>query len=1163
MPANSQAARSGAYYTAFMPTLLFPNLDTLRLTLASGLVPLTITSAPVRAGRDDSARLWLELDELPPRETLSALGRLGVVSLGAPDVPTHHTRCWAELLPLRRVTLAPTGLVLFEVPDKHLASFVSRLRRLRAGPTAVHLLADPHADLAWVTVAAPPLVVLLWTEEPDSPVRAYRQQAPDVWTARGWEHPLSSHLTAPPGCVLLCDPDRGVTAFPSPVPLPSDDEFPLGHRNSHPPVAGPPARIDVRFRLARCNTVGTESLWVLAPPEQESFRDFCASADERLLRRFEVASLQCAAESRLVVRHAPAADSAVPPVVTGGFRADPRVPSLCLPTGYSLRPRTRTTELVRELNLTPDRLTWLEPTTGDGFTLYTIAVAAFRPLGDQIEYAATPAAPLCPQRIPADPFPFDKFVLRLDPVADPEPEVASDEPEEEAPPVPTDGEPGWVGKVMRWVRGRPRDESDTGAPVADPRTAGHGNRKAAPSTEPQGERVERKLSSADALLHGHNRAARRQKLENHLLADFPRLGPVERAARWAELAGVYGATGQSLDAAVCWMNAAWECPTPSTDWLERWAEAECHAAKRGDRSADLDRWLAEPGRPGTGRVVAALAAHAGFQPTPAREFVAALPRVLAVLDQHFDDIPVRGVWLARIAVARSCEGDILGLARWRDRLMNRLHDRGPGLDLDEPSFLRFRGNATVDRFKIAREWLTRVKEPVLAWVKRHATGGRMQWTGLEAETEATAVYAQFMLAWGLGALGERARARDWAARARKALARAGGPRADPAAHALLGDLFLHRIKDAHEGVTPKPGLPPELQVRLDKLPEFARYSVDRLREHCRILQPLGPVSAYLGRDLKEFWGQDRLGERLSVLNSRSGPAHLNDEARALLSIAVTEPTTATVPRVVFALLEVAPWLDASVLAQLLDLVPAALDWTEAWVRTGRWSESERAERVTRYQARMLSAALAISPSSAAGSLLRHLTHGAASGHLLSAVLAAGSRAFRAARKHGLVAEAEALMHVLDPTRAEWGNEPVTAKRVGLAAGWFAAGNEEAGNRILNSAREQLFLAAPDDLRARTAVALAYAEALGFAPSGIVLGRLEELFQRLDRVTVSGSTNCYFTLQPLRLIDTVVRSVVTDEFTLGATVRAWLDEDEFLIRRRIHRDMASLLRESEL
>lgn len=1141
-----------------MPALFFPNLDALRLALASGLIPVAVTSAPVRAGID-APHLWLELDTLLPRETLTALGRLGVGALGAPGVPTHPTRCWAELLPLRRVAPAP-GPVLFDVPDKQLAAFVARLRRLHAGPTAVRLLPDPLSGRAWVTATTPPLAVLLWAEEPDSPARAYRRQAPDVWTARGWEHPLASHLAVPPGCVLLCDPKRGTTAVPSPVPLPIDDEFALRLRAA--PAAGgqPPARIEVRLRLARCDATGIESLWVLSPSEQASFRDFCRDADERLLRRFEVAALQRGEETRLVVRRAADDDSAALPVVGSGYRPDPRLPSLFVPAGYALRPRTRATELARELSLSANRLTWLEPTGADGFAVHAVAVTGFRPLGDQLEYDAPAAAPLAAQLIPSDPFPFAKFAIQLEPVI--EVELATDDElaENEAAPA-TDSEPGWVGRVARWVRGRTARDAAEPAPAAKP--ARPGERKAARAPEPAGGRVEQKLSSADALLHGHDRAARRHDLESRLLADFPKLGPDERAARWAELAAVYAATGQSLDAAVCWVNAIWECATPPAEWLERWAEAECHAAKRGDRSADLDRWLAEPGRPGTGRVVAALAAWYGFQPTPPPEFVAALPRVLTVLEQHLDDIPVRGAWLARLAVARSCDGDVLGLARWRDRLVSRLHDRGPGLDLDEPSFLRFRGTATADRFKTAREWLTRVKEPVLAWVARHASSGRLEWTGLEAETEATAVYAQFMLAWGLGALGERARARDWAARARKALARAGGPPADPAAHAFLGDLFLHRIKDAHEGGTPKPGLPPELQERLDKLPLFARYCVDRFREHSRVLQPLGPTSAYHGLDLKPFWGSDRLGERLSVFGPRTDPAHLNDEARALLAIAAAEPTTATVPRIALALLEVAACLDSSVLTPLLALVPAALDWTEAWVRTGRWSDAERAGRVARFQARMIGAALAVAPADAAGALLRFLARAASTGHLLPAAVAVGPRAFRTARKYGLVAEAEALMRVLDPARAEWGSEPITAERVGLAVGWFAAGDDEAANRILNAAREHLFLTAPADLRARTAVALAYAEALGFAPAGIALGRLEELFQRLDRVAVSGSTNCYFTLQPLRLIDAVVRSVVTDEFTLGAAVRAWLDEDEFLIRRRVHRDMAALLRESEL
>jgi hypothetical protein len=90
------------------------------------------------------------------------------------------------------------------------------------------------------------------------------------------------------------------------------------------------------------------------------------------------------------------------------------------------------------------------------------------------------------------------------------------------------------------------------------------------------------------------------------------------------------------------------------------------------------------------------------------------------------------------------------------------------------------------------------------------------------------------------------------------------------------------------------------------------------------------------------------------------------------------------------------------------------------------------------------------------------------------------------------------------------------------------------------------------------LAVAYAEALGFAPAGIALGRLEDLFARLPPVGAQSSSNRYFSLHPLRVVDAAVRAVVTDEFTLGPAVRAWLDEDEFLIRRRIHHDMAALL-----
>ena len=63
---------------------------------------------------------------------------------------------------------------------------------------------------------------------------------------------------------------------------------------------------------------------------------------------------------------------------------------------------------------------------------------------------------------------------------------------------------------------------------------------------------------------------------------------------------------------------------------------------------------------------------------------------------------------------------------------------------------------------------------------------------------------------------------------------------------------------------------------------------------------------------------------------------------------------------------------------------------------------------------------------------------------------------------------------------------------------------------------------------------------------------------VGRVTTAGATARYFALTPLELLDRAVSAVVTDEFNLGPAVRRWLDDDEFLIRRRIARDLDAAL-----
>jgi hypothetical protein len=39
-----------------------------------------------------------------------------------------------------------------------------------------------------------------------------------------------------------------------------------------------------------------------------------------------------------------------------------------------------------------------------------------------------------------------------------------------------------------------------------------------------------------------------------------------------------------------------------------------------------------------------------------------------------------------------------------------------------------------------------------------------------------------------------------------------------------------------------------------------------------------------------------------------------------------------------------------------------------------------------------------------------------------------------------------------------------------------------------------------------------------------------------------------------VVEAMVLAAVSDDFTLGADARRWLDDDEYLIRRRVHADV---------
>ena len=81
--------------------------------------------------------------------------------------------------------------------------------------------------------------------------------------------------------------------------------------------------------------------------------------------------------------------------------------------------------------------------------------------------------------------------------------------------------------------------------------------------------------------------------------------------------------------------------------------------------------------------------------------------------------------------------------------------------------------------------------------------------------------------------------------------------------------------------------------------------------------------------------------------------------------------------------------------------------------------------------------------------------------------------------------------------------------------------------------------------------------MGQAPVEAAQKRLEELFHRLQGVNDTYTTGSHYSLSQLDVVEAVVLSVVNEDSAMGADARRWLDDDELIVRRRIHRDFHAL------
>jgi hypothetical protein len=1153
-----------------MPTLVFPEREALRLALASGRVPAPLADAPANAGVDDQGRLWLTTDAPLTREALAALAEFGVRAVNTVRAGEMIAAdCWPQLVPLEPSPAgANAGPVLFDLPGRRLAAFLSEVERLGGGQASCRWRHDPDADAtddrALVRVTAPPLASVLRAAD-SGDERAYAEQEPGVWVAVGWRHPLAGQLRPAAGKLLLLRP-------PHVWEWCAEGEFRRVLQARRTVPEGSPVRtaeatllpvdrgrygVALRLRLVPDPLDAPAELWLIRDDALAWLARFVRGSEERLLSRFAFAVVRGEGGPCVVLRVRNLKEP--PPVLVGlpaGYRPLLRLVNLFAPCGLRLEPPPRRDTLRRLLAPDAKRLSWLLPRENGTFRGESVPLAAFRPLTEWVEYRNEEAVRHRRPWRQAEGLTFERFRV-AEPAAPPRPEPAVvPTPREEVagPPTPSGERParqrkrGLFARAIDWFIG-PREEVGGAAEAPTPDEA--------PLPAPEVAREAARLPRDHTITPPKSEETR--ALKARFLASLSQLTPQDRLALWPELGAAFAKEGNAAESAACWLNAVWEQEAPAPAWAWAWLKAEAAQAGRSAHNVRLAEWLGGPTPP---RAVAAYAVWAALQKPPPADFLANLGGLSAYLDEHEAGLPVRAAWLARAALGRLTRGDVLSLARTRDRLLDRLHVQGGlSLDLDAPAFVRFGANDP-DQLDRVRKWLAEKHPLVERWVAGLGAEGAdapgyvsLANCGLEAEVPGTRAYADLLIAWGLTRLGEKADGTRLRDRAWQALD--GG---DPV-HAFLKAAFDYRIGQAREGRVAGGPLPDDLHGPLDAFTYDQRYAADRLRQASRVLDPSEQVNPYWATTYLPFGGWDPVRKQLEKLPAL-GPAALNERAKQLLAKAAGE-AKAALPAVLKHTLDLVTRLDPEVAAQALGQVPAALD-----LIAGTSSERLRLLQKGLLAAAYLQKETMVQRLANDFARLVEEQRGLPVADELPGLT---GQIFRCLRRFGLRREANAVLGQVhgwltrgddlpqlrrrtDP--AEWPRLLQTLLHV--AAGWYYCGQEEEGFKIVHAAGGDLYDGTMP-LNRRTELAYAYAAALGQVPPGVALGRFTDLFTRLKRVAVNG-INTHYTLQPLRLIDTVVLAVVSDDFTLGPAVRGWLDDEEYLVRRRVHQDLRRFMEE---
>ncbi|MFO0824840.1 MAG: hypothetical protein U0792_17265 [Gemmataceae bacterium] len=678
---------------------------------------------------------------------------------------------------------------------------------------------------------------------------------------------------------------------------------------------------------------------------------------------------------------------------------------------------------------------------------------------------------------------------------------------------------------------------------------------------------------------------RREELEKEFLAVDGGLDAPERVSLWPELATASMGMSDKTEAAVCWLNAMWDADPVPAAWLRGWIRSELP----GDdtiRAEEFDKRLASPatGQEEIRTVIAAFLWLAGQNPVPAW-LTARLPAVQAYLEKNEQSLPVRAVWLAGYRLSQLAGADVLGLARVRDRLLQRLLEQGLTAEKDLPMFLRTAGMKDADRIRAVKDKAMELHTAVRQWSKH---------------VPQNLPYIDLYFAFALAKLQETTQAKKLLEDARKEMEKPIPASWQDQKHFesvvtsvtqnFLFKAFKYRVEQVLAG---KPNVGQMSQELLAELEEIgnkgksggtnnpflrAEYVIGRMREQSHIIEPQERLDPYA------YWtkNQDALKKELADLPAIKEPARLADKIRKLYKDGVSGKTTKDVQ---FLVLHESILLSGRVgeafAAELVHLVPAAL-------AGGPAPGTTEPPDMPKKQGELLERALRVAGNYDRGDLVKRLVdefsellRSKSEDARFKLINVVAGQCLRSLKKLGLRDEIDRLLAKLRnevlrgaslaELRKKHSAKPemwasVLQTMLNIAAGWLTFGLHEQAAPILDEARKELLDPSAVKLGAReyTELARAYVLALGQGPSETGLTRITELFRKMDdkKITNTWTTAAYYSRFHLNLVEDVIRAIVSDDFALGPSGQKWLESDEYLVRKRIHADMRRHLQQLE-